>query len=188
MRIHTVDIIHNHPLVLTNAFPHVWCLTASVLAINLLRMIVVEMVNFITNHVFDTTGILLCYIRHKIATIRHGTDVGIKYLYLFVRILKKQLGLSFQCCKLLIGITIIQLCTSTSILTYSKVDHRLTYSGIPDGLWSPRTTYLSKLLWKQLINTCLMVGPMYEIVTGHQHQPTIVSPTKFVGTLPLCGA
>ena len=107
MRVYAVDIVHQHPFFLSDALPHVRCLATTVLAVDLLGVIIVEMVNFVANHVLDAARILLGHIAHKVATVGHGTDIGIQNLNLIVGILKQQLGLGLKCCKLLVGVTIV---------------------------------------------------------------------------------
>ena len=89
MGIGTVDVVHDHPSVLTDAFPGVGSLTTSWLSINLLMMIVAILVDSVGYHVFDATGILLCHICHELASIRHRADIGVKHLYLLIGIFKQ---------------------------------------------------------------------------------------------------
>ena len=74
------------------------------------------------------------------------------------------------------------------MLSDGKVNHRLAYGRIPDGLRCPGTTNLTELLGEQFIYTCLVVGPVYQVVAGHQHQSAVVTPAKLVGAFPLGGA
>ena len=107
MRVYAVDIVHQHPFFLSDALPHVRCLASTVLAVDLFGVIIVEMVDFIANHVLDAARILLGHIAHKVSPVGHGTDICIEHLNLIVGILKQQFGLGLKGCKLLVGVAII---------------------------------------------------------------------------------
>ena len=107
MGINTIDIIHYDPFLFTDALPYIGGFTATILAIDLFSVIIVEMVDFIGNHILDAPRILLRYIGHEVAAVGHRADVSIKYLYLFVGIFKEQLRSRFQCREVLVGVAII---------------------------------------------------------------------------------
>ena len=188
MRINTIDVVHNHPFVLTYAFPDVRSLASSVLSVNLFGMIIVEMVYLITYHVLYATRILLCHIGHEITPVGHLADVCIKHLYLLVGIFEKQLGFCLQSGKIFVGIAIVKLCSSASILTDGKVNHRLANLRIPYCLWGPGASYLAKSVREQLVDACFVVSPVYQVIAGHKHQSAIVSPSILSGALPLGSA
>ena len=93
MRLDAVNVVHDHPLVLTNAFPHIRGLATASFRINLLSVIIVEVIDAIADHIFDASRILLCHIGHEVTAIRHRTDIGIEHLDLVVGIIEQQLGL-----------------------------------------------------------------------------------------------
>ena len=139
-----IDVVHHYPFVLANALPYVGSLAARALCVYLLSVVVVEVINLVANHILDAARIFLRHIGHEIATVWHGTDICIKHLNGGIRIFEKQLGFGLQSSKSLVGIAVIEFGATACLLTDSEIDHRLSHLGVPDGLWCPGTSYLSK--------------------------------------------
>ena len=183
-----VDIVHDDPLVLADAFPNVRSLATAVLGVYLLSMIVVEMVDLVGNHVLDAARTLLSHIGHEVTSIRHRTDVGVKCLDFLVGILKELLRFRIQGGEILIGITVVQFRTSAWLLADGEIHHRLIDGGVPDGLRRPGTSYLAEFLGEEFVDANLMVRPMNQVVGSHEHQSAVVAPVVLLRPLPLGGA
>ena len=142
------------------------------------------MVDTVTNHILNASGILLRHVGHEILTIGHRTNVGIENLDFLIRILEQQLWLGLQGIECLIGIAVIELSAGIGILADGEVDHKFVDRRIPDGLRCPGTTDIAETLREELVDTNLVVRPVYQIVGSHEHQTAVVAPAILVGAFP----
>ena len=158
-----VDIVHDDPLVLTDALPYVWSLTTTVLRVYLLSMVIIEMVDLVGNHVLDATRAFLCHIRHEVSSVRHRTDIGIERLDFIVGILEEQLRLGLQGGEGLVGIAVVQLGACARLLADGEIHHRLIDGRVPDGLRRPGTSYFTEFLGEEFVDTGLMMRPVNQV-------------------------
>ena len=107
MGLDAIDIVHHHPLVLADALPHVRGLTTFRLCIDLFGVVVVEMVDFVRDHILDAAWILLSHVSHEVTAVGHRTDIGVEHLDLLVGVFKEQLGFGLQSREIFVGIAII---------------------------------------------------------------------------------
>ena len=193
VRVDAEHIIHHYPAVLADAFPDIGSLAAFRLVVYLSSYIVVTCIYLVRKSNLDSPGVFLRYICHCVSAFRKRAYVGIKHLYLFVRIFIEFLRHCHESGEIFVGICVIEsgfsfvFCRAFEMLAFSsycEIHHHRVFLRIINCLGSPGTTDFSEFFGKKFVKPRFMVSPVYEIGRFHQYKSTVVAPSVFIRSFP----
>ena len=179
----TIYIVHQHPFVLSEAFPYRGSLARFRFKIVPTRIVFVVSADTVGNSLLDTRLSVVGHIE-KMVLIPYFGDVAVDGRNRFVWVFVKQLGQALDTVEIIVHVHVIQFVAFVAE-AHGVVNHQFAHPFVVGNFGCPCATYFTQS-GCQLVETDVGAFPIYQVPRLHQHQSLIVSPTVHVTVaLPL---
>ncbi len=186
MFLKSIVVVHQHPFLLADAFPHGRRFAGLWLFVYPARREAVIAVYPVRDGLLDAGSPFVGHIGEDVLAVGMA-DVAIDGCRGSVGVLKQQLGFRGQLIELVVHIHVVE-AVGLALEPHGEVNHQLALFLVVDGLWCPCASYLCKL-WREAANVHNLVAPMYQVPRFHQHESFVVAPSiGFAVAFPFGGA